>query len=611
MSFPGSLFLFAATILLAAGTTGLAADRIPGESWMQYASPEAAGFDPALLAEARAYWESTRSAAVFVVYRGAVLVDWGETARRFHCHSVRKSLMSGIYGVYLDNGKIDGRRTMAELRIDDEPPLTPEEKQARIVDLLAARSGVYRLAAAEPPQNPKPPRGSHLPGTHWVYNNWDFNTLVTIFEQLTGTKFFTEFDARFAEPLGMQDYDPSHGYYFYEREKSIHPAYPIRMSARDMARYGLLYLYRGQWGKRRILSEAYIDESTAWISDTPSGGYGYMWWLEGSEPFKELGMYSALGIGGQSIDIIPGAEMVFINRADTYLEGSVSSDERTRMIRMILEARTGEPKKNPRLVPLPEPEPPYSPHRMTAAEMEPYLGDHPIADTGQSVSITAGDGVLTIDFGAGLIRLAKLGRDHFIVDDHLEHVYFEEDEAGRKLPIRADLLLMDGRGRLGAGDVAEATAVFEKAARYFPEDPRVYRAMADVHLVTAREAIDRAIASYARVEELRPDETLDKSRLAWELVALQARIAPVDLFPEQLERLTGSYGPRQVVYEGGELYYSRGDSPRAKLIPLTEMIFQHETLEWFRVRFDTDARGRISGITGLYRDGDRDENLRD
>ena len=200
---------------------------------------------------------------------------------------------------------------------------------------------------------------------------------------------------------------------------------------------------------------------------------------------------------------------------------------------------------------------------------------------------------------------------HFIIDDHLEHVYFEEDEAGRKLPIRADLLLMDGRGRLGAGDVAEATAVFEKAARYFPEDPRVYRAMADVHLVTAREAIDRAIASYARVEELRPDETLDKSRLAWELVALQARIAPVDLSPEQFERLTGSYGPRQVVHEGGELYYSRGDSPRAKLIPLTEMIFQHETLEWFRVRFDTDARGRISGITGLYRDGDRDENPRD
>ena len=126
-----------------------------------------------------------------------------------------------------------------------------------------------------------------------------------------------------------------------------------------------------------------------------------------------------------------------------------------------------------------------------------------------------------------------------------------------------------------------------------------------------RAAIGQAIADYGRVEELRPDETLDKSRLAWELVGLQGRIAPVDLSPEQLERLAGSYGPRQVVHEDGQLYYSRGDNPRVKLVPLTETVFQHEAIDWFRVRFDTDGDGRVFRITGLYRDGDRDETPRD
>jgi hypothetical protein len=46
----------------------------------------------------------------------------------------------------------------------------------------------------------------------------------------------------------MQDYRTRDGYYHYELDKSIHPAYPFRMSARDCARYGLLFLNRGVSG---------------------------------------------------------------------------------------------------------------------------------------------------------------------------------------------------------------------------------------------------------------------------------------------------------------------------------------------------------------------------
>jgi hypothetical protein len=277
---------------------------------------------------------------------------------------------------------------------------------------------------------------------------------VTILEQETGIEFFEEFDRRFAGPIGMQDYDSSHGYYHYEKDKSIHPAYPFRMSARDMARFGLLYLHRGKWGGKRILSESYIDESTAWISDTPTGGYGYMWWLEGAEPFKEQGMYSALGVGGQLIDVIPGAEMVFINRADTYLDGGVSSDERTKLIGMVLDAKVGEPAKKPRLEPVPDPKPGYLPRPLTAEQAKSYAGEYPIGDGDERVRIYP-DGeqmfIEFIEFGEGPLPFHNIGDDHFIVEDYDEHIYFEDSTDGKKVAVIAALLLLDGRTHLRDG----------------------------------------------------------------------------------------------------------------------------------------------------------------
>jgi hypothetical protein len=71
--------------------------RVPAAAWLRYLTPEMAGFSSAQLAAARTYWESLDSAAFFVVCTGiAVLVDWGETTRRFRCHSVRRSLWNRL-----------------------------------------------------------------------------------------------------------------------------------------------------------------------------------------------------------------------------------------------------------------------------------------------------------------------------------------------------------------------------------------------------------------------------------------------------------------------------------------------------------------------------------
>ena len=199
----------------------------PGETWQKATTPEKLGWSSEKLAEARAYSEKIGSAAVMIVDDGVVVDAWGDITRNYQCHSMRKSLISALYGIYVADGKIDTSRTLKELGIDDHTPLTETEKQATVADLLRARSGVYIPAAGETPsmRAMRPERGSHLPGTFWYYNNWDFNALGTIFDQETGeANIYQAFKTRIADPIGMQDYaieDLEYGYEPY----SMHPYY--------------------------------------------------------------------------------------------------------------------------------------------------------------------------------------------------------------------------------------------------------------------------------------------------------------------------------------------------------------------------------------------------
>ena len=128
--------------ILLAGQPAAASDRVPEDTWLRYSNVEQAGFDAAKLAAARQTWESLPSSAFLVIADGAVVASWGEVERRFMCHSVRKSFLTALYGIYWDRGVIDVNKTLADLGIDDHPePLLETERTARILDLLKAPLG--------------------------------------------------------------------------------------------------------------------------------------------------------------------------------------------------------------------------------------------------------------------------------------------------------------------------------------------------------------------------------------------------------------------------------------------------------------------------------------
>lgn len=323
-----------------------AVEVYPGAEWSYAERPTDLGWSTEKLELARKYAESIGSAAVMVVDDGVVVAAWGDIERKYHCHSMRKSLMSALCGIYEAEGKIDLNATLGELGIDDKTPLTEIEKTAQVRDLLAARSGVYLEAAgeAEMMKLMRPRRGSHAPGSFWYYNNWDFNALGTIFDRLSGeTDIYQAFQKRIAGRIRMQDYDPTELHYSYE-PYSVHPYYGFRLSARDAARFGLLFLRNGLWKGQQIVPADWVKESTSAVSVIgPGSGYGYMWWLgEGQGGFPNVnegaGSFYASGAYGQEIIVMPARDLVVVHRVNSDAGMSVSEDTIGTLLWLILDA---------------------------------------------------------------------------------------------------------------------------------------------------------------------------------------------------------------------------------------------------------------------------------
>ncbi len=346
-----SLWILVVLLLLASFELHAQTGNLPGVDWMQLSSPQQAGWSNEDLAKIGKYVEEIGSTSAMIVQHGVVVAAWGDVKHKSNLHSCRKSLLSALIGIAVSEGKINPDDTLAKLGIDDKrPSLTDIEKQAKVRDLLEARSGVYHPTVYETKgmEESKPPRGSHAPGTFWYYNNWDFNALGFIYEQATGTKIFDAFYQRIAQPIEMQDFKPRDGHYV-SGDDTRFPAYLFDISARDFARFGLLYLHRGNWNGVQVVPESWVEESTRPYSDTESGGYGYLWWTadsaSGAQPEIEFpkGVFWAEGHLGQYAVVVPALDMVIVNRVDgDETKRVVHKREMAKLVHMVVAAAPGK-----------------------------------------------------------------------------------------------------------------------------------------------------------------------------------------------------------------------------------------------------------------------------
>jgi CubicO group peptidase (beta-lactamase class C family) len=294
----------------------------PTQGWRS-SPPEEQSFDSVKLAEGV---QAIRQKGLDVhslmfVRNGAVLLDTyfypydGKTVHEVA--SVTKSLMTTLIGIAIDQGK---------LRLDDPmlsffPGVTVANRDARkekvTVRHLATMSSGLDCTAAGDERTLQEMRVSQdwvkflldrrmtwEPGAHFEYCSPAIHLLSPILEKATGMTAL-EFARKYLfEPLGIRDVmwltDPQ-GHNRGSEGAYLHP--------RDMAKIGYLWLQKGVWEGKQIVSRAWVEDSVKVQMKTGGGDdYGYAWWIATDEPAA----YNAIGRGGQRIIVVPGWNLIIV-----------------------------------------------------------------------------------------------------------------------------------------------------------------------------------------------------------------------------------------------------------------------------------------------------------
>jgi len=362
--FKNAVYLALVCAIFAAGCDRASEPVFPGAEWAQYETAGDAGFSEEGLAALDDAVAAGNTHSMVVVKDGRVAYAYGDVAQTegTYLASVRKSILTMMMGEHVENGTIDIDASLADLGVDDVQGLTETEKTATLKDLISARSGIYHPASNfSGVTDEGPQRGDHAPGTYYWYNNWDFNAAGGVFEDLTGTDIYEAFGEQLAAPLQLQDWElalhQDNGK-TGDLTQSKFPAYHFYLSARDLARLGLLMLREGRWNGAQIIPGDWIRESVAIATPNeemnPEGyrdsgfAYGYMWWVFDPAHFPPAfhGGYAGRGHFGQYLVVLPAVDLVIAHKTapqeydtpEEYEAVNVTWDEMRMLIDLTLAA---------------------------------------------------------------------------------------------------------------------------------------------------------------------------------------------------------------------------------------------------------------------------------
>jgi len=306
------------TILLTAAVAA-ASDAPAG---LPRSTPEAQGIPSSAILAFVEDAEKTVNAvhSVMVLRHGHVVAEgWWEPYRRDDPHvlwSLSKSFTSTGVGLAVAEGKLSLDDTVLSFFPEDAPAEPSDNlKQMRVRDLLRMSTGhhkeevdAFSFAGTDVPLTraflamPVP----HKPGTHFVYNTPATYMLSAIVQKVTGETLVDYLGPRLFEPLGMGSphWDAS-------AQGISLGGFGLSLTTEDIARFGQLYLQKGEWNGRQILPAAWVKEATALQTSNGSNptsdwdqGYGYQFWR------CRHGLYRGDGAFGQFCIVMPKQDAV-------------------------------------------------------------------------------------------------------------------------------------------------------------------------------------------------------------------------------------------------------------------------------------------------------------
>jgi CubicO group peptidase (beta-lactamase class C family) len=198
-------------------------------------------------------------------------------------YSVTKSVLSILVGIAVDKGLLRLDQKLPELVVEArEGTIDPRTADITLRHLLTMSSGFapHEMVAVPGVWN----SGAWMirrsvtypPGTHFEYDDQGTNLIAIILRRAVGGNIVAFAKNVLFAPLQIDNYQ-----WMVDSDGNL-PGYAgLRLTARDMAKIGLLYLQHGRWRERQVVSEAWVLDSTRRHNDggePAHAGYGYLWW---------------------------------------------------------------------------------------------------------------------------------------------------------------------------------------------------------------------------------------------------------------------------------------------------------------------------------------------
>ena len=315
-------FLAHLTLLCLAGAISApAAELWPVPEW-QVVAEDARSLKASAREELNAFAQEQNSRALLIVRGGKIESEsyfLGWKADQPHgAGSAAKAFTSALVGIAIAEGKIPAVTTPVATWLPDS-----RIARATLADLLTMRSGLPYDNALQQAMHRSddwlafiggqtPVRG---PGVQFHYSGFDPILIAAILKKATGTALNDYAEERLFGPLGIRG-----ARWEGDKQGLTNGGSMLAMTARDYARFGLLFLRQGRWQERVVVPADWVKQSTPNQFEKGWPWYGYYWWrlpwkTESSDP-RLLGCYFASGGGGQHIILLPALDTVIVRLGD-------------------------------------------------------------------------------------------------------------------------------------------------------------------------------------------------------------------------------------------------------------------------------------------------------
>lgn len=316
----------------------------PDQHW-QESKPEAQGIDSTKLNTAVSYLKDhsgSDGVKELVIIRNGVMIWKGTDIDKMHgVWSLTKSFTSTVLGLLIDDNKAtldtlakDYMSSMAEVY----PAITLRHFTTMTSGYYAIgdkSSGSYKHGPSRTPFKPAPKPLFKPPGSRYAYWDSAMNQFTNVLTRIANESIEELFKKRIANPIGMDrakwdwgDFGKIDG--IVVNGGSGNNNKHIFISARELARFGHLFLNRGKWKNKQLISASWIDTATKAHVPTSipleplsgadgRGVYGFNWWVNGIKPNGKrnwpgapLGTYAASGYNNNDMFVIPKWKMVIV-----------------------------------------------------------------------------------------------------------------------------------------------------------------------------------------------------------------------------------------------------------------------------------------------------------